>query len=99
MKKPSLYSDVECKTRVYHDLITIIKTNSDGQKKINKFFAVHKGSNLRDKAKEVRNLANTVFAKLCLFKALSLSYRSSFFTPKLVEVNLCEADVAELAVV
>ena len=29
----------------------------------------------RDKAKEARNLANTIFAKLCLFKALSLSYR------------------------
>ena len=53
----------------------------------------------RDKAKEARNLANTIFAKLCLFNALSLSYRLSFFTPKLVEVNLCEADVAELAVV
>ena len=40
-----------------------------------------------------------IFATLCLVKALSLSYRLSFFTPKLVEVNLCEADVAELAVV
>ena len=48
---------------------------------------------------KVRNLANMIFATLYLVKALSLSYRLSFFTPKLVEVNLCEADVAELAVV
>ena len=82
MKKPSLYSDVECKTRVYHDLITIIKTNSDGQKKINRFFAVHKGSNLEGQSKRSTKSRKHGFCQALPIQGLISKLSIIFLYPK-----------------
>ena len=82
MKKPSLYSDVECKTRVYHDLITIIKTNSDGQKKINKVFAVHKGSNLEGQSKRSTKSRKHGFCQALPIQGLISKLSIIFLYPK-----------------